>query len=161
MPKNGGLLVNSPNVYICLAILELLHVQCTLSELGHAASIGVFLFVCRYKLLSRFPWIFSLIFANCTCASVINSNQVQFILVEQLEEAWVLPVYCLWAVWEEGQAVDHLSPSSRCREGACVRCTLAYLHSGPRTWPFTKPWLLVHLFSPRQQVLLSVPSICV
>lgn len=28
-------------------------------------------------------------------------------------------------------------PGSRCGVGACVRCTLAYLHSGPNTWLFT------------------------
>lgn len=76
---------------------------------------------------------------------------------------WKSPKCCLPSVCElsdkDGWAVDHLSPSSRCSGDACVRCTLAYLHSGPHTWLFTKLWLSVHPFLQRQQVMLSGSTI--
>lgn len=57
----------------------------------------VFLFVHCHKPPSRLSWIFSQIFANCMWLNAINSNQVQFIPAEQLEEAWVSLVSCLTA----------------------------------------------------------------
>lgn len=52
------------------------------------ASIVMFsLCFTAYNLQADFLEYFSPILANCTRLSVINSNQVQFILEEQLEEA--------------------------------------------------------------------------
>lgn len=51
---------------------------------------------------------------------------------------WKRPKCCLPSVWElsdkDGWAVDHLCPGSRCGEGTCVWCALAFVHPGPHTW---------------------------
>lgn len=88
-------------------------------------------------------------FANYTWLSEINSNQVQFILLEHLEEAWVLAAFCLRAVWQRRlRCPSPRRPVPGVPKTHTSGARWPYLHSCPHTWLFTKLWLSVHQAPP-------------
>lgn len=142
--KISGVCVIHPNVYICLfgwenAVCGRHIVKARVPKLEFPPPLYSLL---QLSLLEYFPWYLQ-----------IAHGWVWLILIKFnlfWWSIWKRPKCCLPSVCElsdkDGCAVDHLSPSSRCSEGACVRCTLALLHSGPHTWLFTTLWLSAHPF---------------